>query len=327
MRYRNEQIALAPISFTPILKSVIWGGCKICSYKGIQQNEDKIGESWEVSTIPGRESVVATGPYTGLTLTQLIEQFGPQLLGDSVYNRYNGKFPLLIKLIDANSDLSVQVHPDDRLAMLRHGTMGKTEMWYIISTDENAKIYSGLKEPITPEIYQDKVADNTFADVLAIHNSNPGDVFFLPAGRIHSIGTGNLLAEIQESSDITYRIYDYGRTDSSGKQRELHTEMAKDAINFTDCDNCGARQISNATPDTEIANCTHFRVRRLLTQDKATLHTDPSSFTVIMCIKGNITINCPDGHTTLQQGQTVLLPAMPMPIAFDGTACLLVAQA
>ena len=323
----NKQIKLAPIYFVPYLKEVIWGGSKICEYKGIAKSGNQIGESWEVSAIPGRESIVAKGSYKGFTLPELIDRFGAQLLGQSVYSRYNGKFPLLIKLIDANDNLSIQVHPDDELAMHRHGTLGKTEMWYIISTDNNAKIYSGLKACITPEIYEAKVADGTFPDVVAVHNSNPGDVFFLPAGRIHTIGTGNLLAEIQESSDITYRIYDYGRTDSYGKSRELHTEMAKGAINFTDTMGCGAQPAPKDIPDTEIANCTHFRVRQILANGNTTLQTDPGSFTVIMCINGYASVICPDGNANMQQGKTVLLPAMPAPITINGNATLLVTQA
>ncbi len=217
----------------PYFKSVIWGGERICKYKGVEQTEEKIGESWEISAVPGHESVVAEGPYKGMRITELIDCFGAELLGSKVMERYDGKFPLLVKLIDANDNLSVQVHPDDELAKKRHDSLGKTEMWYIIDADKGAKIYSGLNREMTPEEYVARVADNTIEETLAVHDSHPGDIFFLPAGRVHAIGAGNLLAEIQESSDITYRIYDYERRDAQGNARELHTELAKDAIEYT----------------------------------------------------------------------------------------------
>lgn len=321
----TEQIELAPIVFTPLLKSVIWGGTKIYSYKGIPQTGTNIGESWEISAVPGHESVVESGLYQGLRLNELIARFGEQLLGSSVYRRYDGRFPLLVKLIDANDNLSVQVHPDDELAMRRHGSLGKTEMWYIIDSEPGAKIYSGIKGTLTPDLYAKKVADGSFAETLAEHDSSPGKVFFLPAGRIHAIGTGNLLAEIQESSDITYRIYDYGRTDSEGNQRELHTALAKDAIDFSCRDNCDGQLAPTDISDCEIVNCRHFNVRQLLLDNRMTLQSDRTSFTILMCIKGNATISYPSGQLMLRQGHTILLPAEMTWVGLSGKATLLVA--
>ena len=209
-------IERVPIRFAPYLKSVIWGGDKICSYKGIVQHEPRIGESWEISSVPGHESIVCEGKYEGRSIVDLIDEFGPELLGEKVFSKFHGKFPLLIKFIDAADNLSVQVHPDDELALKRHNSLGKTEMWYIVDSEPKAKIYAGLNKLISPEEYVRLVEDGEFESALATHDSHTGDVFFLPAGRVHAIGAGNLLAEIQESSDITYRIFDYNRRDASG---------------------------------------------------------------------------------------------------------------
>lgn len=324
---KNEMIEKAPIIFTPYLKSVIWGGNKICSYKGVEQTESNIGESWEISAVPGHESVVAEGTYRGLKITELIDRFGAELLGDEVMKRYDGKFPLLIKIIDANDNLSVQVHPDDKLAKVRHNSLGKTEMWYIIDSDKRAKIYSGLKKEITPSDYVAHVTDNTFENLLAVHESKPGDVFFLPAGRVHAIGAGNLLAEIQESSDITYRIYDYNRRDAQGNPRQLHTEEAKDAIDYTFHENYKSPSVSSDIADAEIVKCSHFNVSRLLIDGEKTLKFNPDSFTVILCIKGEITIHCNSNKITLSQGQTVLCPAALDTLKISGNALLLTSRA
>lgn len=322
-----EQIIQAPITFKPYFKSVIWGGNKICDYKGISRTMQNIGESWEISAVPGHVSVVEGGAYSGQTLAELIERFGAQLLGDRVFDRYEGKFPLLVKLIDANDNLSVQVHPDDKLAKLRHDSLGKTEMWYIISADNDAKIYSGLSEQITPEIYEEKVADGTFSNVLASHDSRPGDVFFLPAGRVHAIGAGNLLAEIQESSDITYRIFDYNRTDAAGNTRELHTGLAKDAIDYMVYPDYKSETPATNVADAEIVSCQHFKVRRIIVSDTSDLEFDKDSFTVIMCISGTATVKFQSGKLTLSSGHTILLPAALNHITVEGNATLITARA
>lgn len=303
-------IESAPIVFTPYLKSVIWGGNKICSYKGIAQPEPNIGESWEISAVPGHESVVAEGSYKGMTITELITRFGESLLGKRSIKKYGECFPLLIKIIDAASNLSVQVHPDDALASKRHGSLGKTEMWYIIDSEKDAKIFAGLKTAMTPGDYVKRVSQGTFADTLAVHTSEPDDVFFLPAGRVHAIGAGNLLAEIQESSDITYRIYDYDRRDASGKPRELHTELAKDAIDYTVHSDYKNKPAGDDKPDCELVSCEHFTTRRVLVDSaKSALKLAKDSFSVIMCLSGTATISYPDGETAISGGHTILIPA------------------
>ncbi len=319
-------IEKAPIVFTPYLKSVIWGGDKICRYKGISQPEPNIGESWEISAVPGHESVVSEGIYKGMRLPELIDLFGAELLGEKVMQRYNGKFPLLIKLIDAADNLSVQVHPDDSLAMQRHNSLGKTEMWYIIQADEGAKIYAGLNTVMTPEDYVKRVADGTFAETLAVHNSHADDVFFLPAGRVHAIGAGNLLAEIQESSDITYRIYDYNRRDAAGNQRELHTEQAKDAIDYTIHDEYKNPPVLASMPDCEIVKCDHFTTDRILLENEIILDFNKDSFSVLICLEGDVLLRYPKGTMKIKAGQTLLIPAVMPKISITGKGKLLVSH-
>ena len=227
---------MKPYKFEPYLKTTLWGGYQIAPFKGIFTAQPNIGESWEISGVPGHESVAIDRGLVddidmGLTLTQLIDKYKGLLVGNKVYKHFGNKFPLLVKFIDSRQDLSVQVHPNDELAMERHGCAGKTEMWYVIKSDVGAKIYSGLRKSITPDDYERLVGadneengENPMASVIATHEAHDGDLYFLPAGRLHAIGAGNFLAEIQETSDITYRVYDFGRKDAHGKPRELHIQ-------------------------------------------------------------------------------------------------------
>lgn len=315
-----EHILNEPLAFEPRFKPVIWGGTRIRTYKGLPASDEKIGESWEISALPGSESVVARGPYAGLTLPELATRFGAQLLGEAVNREYGGKFPLLVKLIDADADLSVQVHPDDELALRRHGSLGKSEMWYIIETRRDARIYAGLNRSITADEYVGHVGADTFAGLLAEHKSAPGDVFFLPAGRVHAIGAGNMLAEIQESSDITYRIYDYGRRDAAGRTRELHVDEARDAIDF------------EARPDyrsrIDDAKCKHFSVQKIELDGESVFSNTADSFLILMCLKGKAEIlaSRQSGYSCiLREGHTVLCPATMRTIRLDGNATLLAA--
>lgn len=316
----------APITFKPYLKDVIWGGTRICAYKGIMQEKANIGESWEISEVPGHESVVDAGEYIGLNLTELIARYGKDLLGSSVFKRYKGKFPLLIKIIDAKDDLSVQVHPNDKLAKKRHNSLGKTEMWYIIDSNYGAKIYAGLNQELTPEEYVERIEAKTFSETLAVHNSHSGDVFFLPAGRVHAIGAGNLLAEIQESSDITYRIYDYDRRDKEGNTRELHTQLAKDAIDYTIHKNYKNPPLPEDEKDCEMVSCEHFTTRRIKLHGEQSFVLSSESFTVLMCIDGFAHILCADGDTILSNGKTALLPAKLKNFKVRGHATLIMAR-
>ncbi len=327
MTSTDDQILAAPIVFRPYFKRVLWGGSKICRYKGISSDATDIGESWEISALPGQESRVDGGLYADMTLQELSDRFGAQLLGDSVLKRYGGKFPMLIKFIDANDRLSVQVHPDDKMAAERHSSLGKSEMWYIIDAEPGAKIYSGLTEAMTPEQYEQRLLEGSITDVLAEYETAPGEVFYLPAGRVHAIGPGNFLAEIQESSDITYRIYDYGRRDSAGRPRELHTDMAREAIDYKVRDTYRSPSPSPDEKNCEIAACEHFTVRRLIIEGPHTYTFSRDSFTALMCLEGEVTLNYPGGTLTLRQGHTALLPAVMRSIELTGKALLLCAQA
>lgn len=316
-------IELAPLSFAPILKSVVWGGDKICALKGIEQPEPNIGESWEICGLRGNESIVLDGTYKGLTLNELIDSFGEELLGKRVLQSQGREFPLLIKIIDARRDLSIQVHPDDGLAKARHGKLGKTEMWYIIDTEPGAKIMSGLSREITPEEYVERVANGSFEEVVAMHESKPGDTFFIPAGRVHAIGGGNLLAEIQQSSDVTYRIYDYGRLDSNGRPRELHVEQAKDAIDYKVYPSYNEAPADNR----ELVKCDKFTVSRIDVLGNEPIPLDEGSFTVATCIRGRAVLRFPMGAKVVGAGHSVLIPAALQDVSALGRATILLAHA
>ena len=321
------------ITFLPNLHKKIWGGSAIPDYKDISTDLTGIGESWEVSAVPGSESVVAAGPLAGLTLGEITRRFGPDLLGKRVFARYGATFPLLVKIIDTNDDLSMQVHPGDDLAMSRHGASGKTEAWYVIATRPGALIHLGLKRGLTPEELEAAAAAGTVGDYVATYPSRPGDTFFVPAGRIHSIGAGNLLAEIQQSSDITYRIYDYNRRDAAGNLRQLHMDLAKDAVDYTVLPDYRNRSRNVAPGNDEIIDCDYFRVNRLELDGRLVIPADLEAFRVLMCLEGEATLvfaddGAPRGNRcmTLRRGQTVLIPAVAPSLTLTGRATLLSAQ-
>ena len=301
-----------PLKFQNIFKSVVWGGEKIAPFKGVNTQQKNIGESWELSGVKGNESIVAEGPLAGRTITSLAEEYKGALLGEKVYAATGAEFPLLIKFIDARDDLSIQVHPDDKLAAERHnGSKGKTEMWYVVQADEKAHLMSGLNKEITPEEYAAKVADNTITDVLHDYDVHEGDVFFLPAGRIHSIGKGCFIAEIQQTSDITYRIYDFGRLGLDGKPRELHTELSKAAIDYTVLPDYKTQYQSIKNQENEIVSCKYFttslyELDKEVTKDMSGL----DSFVIAICVEGSGSLTDSEGNVvSLSQGETVLIPA------------------
>lgn len=271
-----------------------------------------MGESWEISDVPGDESVVADGADAGKNLTQLMQEYKEKLVGKENYQRFQGKFPLLIKFIDAKQDLSIQVHPNDELAMKRHQSMGKTEMWYIIdNTGGKAHLYSGLKKKITPEEYARMIEDNTICDALDKYNVQPGDVFFLPAGRIHSIGAGCFLAEIQQTSNITYRIYDFNRRDKNGNLRELHTELSKDAIDYTVENDYRTHYTPRKDEPVELVSCPYFTTSVYnLTESMTMDYSELDSFVIYICMKGSCTVTDNEGNCiSLKAGESVLFPA------------------
>ena len=321
-----------PLKFKPILKTILWGGGKIARFKGVNTSQEHIAESWELSGYPGYESVVSNGALAGKTIEDLVKEYKGKLVGEHVYARTGDQFPLLFKFIDALSDLSIQVHPNDELARKRHGTNGKTEMWYVVDAEPGAHLYSGMKVGITPEEYERRVADGTIIDVLARHDVQPGDVFFLPAGRIHTICSGCFVAEIQQTSDLTYRIYDYGRLGLDGKPRELHTELAKDAIDYKVYTDYRKDYTPVKDAETELISCKYFTTSLFDLNNKITKdlsHID--SFLTVMCISGSGTLTDAEPvfdeegrrgptkghHTTIHQGETVLIPATSVGVTFS----------
>ena len=304
---------LYPLKFNPIFKSMIWGGDKLRQYKAIDTDQKNIGESWELSGVPGSESVVLNGEFAGRTITELIKEYGPELLGRHVYETYGENFPLLIKFIDARDDLSIQVHPDDAMAQSVHGQpFGKTEMWYVVSADKDAHLMSGLSAEITPEEYVSRVENNTITDVLCDYKVTAGDVFFLPAGRIHSIGKGCFIAEIQQTSDLTYRIYDFGRLGLDGKPRELHTELAKEAIDYSVLDDYRTMYDGTLNEVTPLVKCEYFQTNLLDLTDKVSMEVkSKDSFMIVICLEGNGELMDSVGNVvSLKPGEIVLVPAI-----------------
>ena len=301
-----------PLKFEPILKQTLWGGEKIIPFKHLNETLSNVGESWEVSAVEGSESVVSCGPDKGMTLPEMVRRYKEELVGEANYTRFGDKFPLLIKFIDAKLDLSIQVHPDDALAKKRHNSFGKNEMWYVISADPGAKLISGFSQEITPKEYKERVHDGTFAEVLQSCPIQPGDVFYVPAGRVHGIGAGAFVAEIQQTSDITYRIYDYNRKDKNGKTRELHTAQAVDAINFSDVqDDFRTAYDRVQNEPVEVVACPYFTTSVYdMTEEITCDYSELDSFIIFIGVEGTCRLTDNEGHeVSLQAGETVLLPA------------------
>lgn len=300
-----------PLKFEPILKQTLWGGERIIPFKKLSSTLSNVGESWEISGVENNESVVANGPDKGMTLPEMIGKYKAELVGEDNYAHFGYKFPLLIKFIDAKQDLSIQVHPSDELAKKRHNSFGKTEMWYVINADKGARLRSGFSEQITPKEYKERVQNNTITDVLAEYEIHPGDVFFLPAGRIHSIGAGAFIAEIQQTSDITYRIYDFNRKDANGKTRELHTELAKDAIDYEVLNDYRTDYEPLKDEPVELVACPYFTTSVYdLTEEISCDYSELDSFVIFICMEGSCEISDNEDNTIfVEAGETVLIPA------------------
>lgn len=302
---------LYPLKFSPILKSVLWGGDKIAEFKNIQTPQPSIGESWEISSVEGDISVVSEGELKGTSLQTLLEMYKETLVGKKNYLRFGNQFPLLIKFIDARDDLSIQVHPNDELAQKRHQSFGKTEMWYVIHAEPQAKLYSGFKAPLEKEHYHQSIEDGTFLSHLCQHEVKPGDVFFLPAGRVHAIGTGIFIAEIQQTSNITYRIFDYNRKDSQGNTRELHIEPAKEAIDFSVYPDYRTHYTPQKNTPILLEQNKYFTTNLLeIDSNIQRNYQHIDSFIIYICTKGEVNIKTNDDSlVNLAQGETLLLPA------------------
>lgn len=303
---------LYPFLFEPNLHSVVWGGNQLRPYKGLEPTDEPIGESWEVSAVPTSISIISNGEYQGRDLISLIDEDPEAILGKTVNEKYQGKLPLLVKFIDAKRDLSIQVHPNDEMAMREHGKMGKSEMWYIIKADEGAHLYAGFQKEITPEEYQQRIADGTITEVLADHKVKAGDVFYLPAGRVHAICGGIMLAEVQQSSDVTYRIYDYNRPGMDGKPRELHTELAAKALDYHVEENYRTEYNDNTNKAVQIIDSPYFDVRVM--EISKSFHRDLrkyDSFIISMCLEGDCKLKIREtgDEIQLKQGYSTLIPA------------------
>lgn len=301
-----------PLLFEPNLHEVIWGGNNLRPYKGMEPSDEPIGESWEVSAVPSSTSIISNGEWAGKDIISVIKDYPEQILGKEVNQRYHGQLPLLVKFIDAKRDLSIQVHPSDEMAMREHGKMGKNEMWYIIKAEEGAHLYAGFKQEITPDEYQRRIADGTITEVLADHPVKAGDVFYLPAGRVHAICGGIMLAEVQQSSDVTYRIYDYNRPGLDGKPRELHTELAAKALDYHVEKNYRTEYSETSDKAVQIIDSPYFDVRVM--EINQSMHRNLikyDSFIVSMCIAGDckIRIRSTLDEIILKEGHSTLIPA------------------
>ena len=308
------------IKFRPILKQVLWGGNKIIPFKQLDAEMEQVGESWEVSGVKDNESIVANGQYEGMKLNDLVALLKGDLVGEENYERFGNEFPLLIKFIDASKQLSIQVHPNDEQAKAKGLKRGKTEMWYVMESAPDATLLSGLKRAITPEEYKAMVENDTITDALCEYRVGEGDVFYLPAGRIHSIGAGTFLAEIQETSDVTYRIYDFKRKDKDGNYRQLHTEAAAECIDYSVENDYRTKYEARKNEGVELAQCTHFTTSVYDLDEPMLLdYSELDSFVVLIALSGECTLSTGDAETQLRAGETVLLPATTQTLNVSGT--------
>lgn len=298
------------LQFNALLKTTIWGGEEVTALKKLENAPKQVGESWEISGVPGNETVVADGEFKGETLEKLIERFGAELVGKRNIERYGTTFPLLIKFISAAQDLSIQVHPDDAMAQRMGHPYGKTEMWYIVHTQPGASLCSGFNADFSADGYTKSLADGTLMNHLSRHETRPGDCFFIPAGRIHSIGAGNFLVEIQQSSNDTFRVYDFDRTDAEGHKRELHVAQAREALDYKAYPEYRTQYEPHPNDCTPLVDCPQFTTRLYeLTASLKADYTDIDSFVILIAFEGAATLRYAEGELTLRAGESVLFPA------------------
>ncbi|MDR2563705.1 MAG: class I mannose-6-phosphate isomerase [Prevotellaceae bacterium] len=303
---------LYPLKFKPIYKEKVWGGDKWNLLDRKITSEKAVGESWELSAVKGELSKVSEGFLKGNDIQELIEVYMGDLVGDKVYNRFGIEFPLLFKFINSNEKLSLQVHPDDELALKRHKAYGKTEMWYVVGADEDSPIYVGLsKDGVTGKELVERIKNDSFNQIINVERAKSGDVFFLPAGRVHAIGEGLLIAEIQQTSDITYRIYDWGRENDPATAREMHLDLAMDAIDYRRLQSYRTEYEPKTDQIVKLVTCPYFTTNLLdLTRAMERDYSELDSFVVYMCLDGAATIECNGTQTQMSKGETVLIPAV-----------------
>lgn len=301
---------LYPLQFEPIGKHRLWGGSKLMTHFNKPFNLEQAGESWELSAVSGDVSIVEFGALKGQNLNQLIETYAEQLLGKHVYQRFGNEFPVLIKFIDAQKDLSIQLHPSDAIAKERHNSFGKNEMWYIMDADPGAQLIVGFKEDIKKETYASHLRDDRLEELLHYETVSKGDTFFIKTGKVHAIGAGVVLAEIQQTSDVTYRIFDWNRKDVNGNLRELHTDLALDAIDYSKKDDFKIKYDQGVNTQNSMVDSPYFTTDFLNVKGHQEIDLKPlDSFVVLMCVEGKSTIHSNDQSYELSSGNTFLIPA------------------
>ena len=300
---------LYPIKFYPLLKERIWGGSKLKSFFGKQTFGKNIGESWELSDVEGDTSIISNGPLEGKSLKDLLKSYKELLVGHKVFEQFGDKFPLLIKFIDAKKDLSVQLHPNDKLAKERHNSFGKTEMWYVMDTEKDSNLILDFKSDVTVSDYLENLKNKTLPNILNFEKVKKGDTYFIEVGRVHAIGAGVLLAEIQQTSDITYRIYDWDRVDVNGNSRELHTDLAVEAIDFNMEKNYKVSYKRIENNSNEMVSCPYFTTNFLPVSKSITKQNGHDSFLIYICVSGSVVFDANGFKTEVSLGETVLIPA------------------
>jgi mannose-6-phosphate isomerase len=315
-------INLYPLVFEPILKERIWGGIKLQSILGKEISSQITGESWEISTVSGEISVVKNGFLQGKTLNELLEKYPEEILGTKVYKQFGKEFPLLFKFLDAREDLSIQVHPNDELAKKQHNSFGKTEMWYVMQADEESRIIVGFKQKSSPEEYLKHLEDKTLTSILEEIPVKKGDMFFLETGTVHAIGAGIVIAEIQQTSDITYRIYDFDRKDAQGNTRELHNDLALEAINYNKVE-AYTKYNKVINTSNEAVNCPYFTTNFIPLDGQLDFKENSSSFKVFMCTEGEFDLVVNKEKQSYKKGETVLIPAIITDYFLVGKASIL----
>lgn len=313
---------LYPLQFEPILKDRIWGGTKLKTYLNKPIASEITGESWEISTVENDVSIIANGVFKGKSLNELINDFSEQVLGTKVFEQFGKQFPLLFKYLDAREDLSIQVHPNDELAAKRHNSFGKTEMWYVMQADDEARLIVGFKEKSSSEEYIKHLENKTLLSILDTKKVKKGDVFFLETGTVHAIGAGTVIAEIQQTSDITYRLYDFDRVDANGNTRELHVDLALEAINYDKVE-AQKEYLKIENTSNEVVDCSYFTTNFIPLNGNLNVNKNQNSFTVYMCVDGDFELILNEEKYSYKKGDTVLIPASLTDFQLSGKGSLL----
>ena len=313
---------LYPLQFEPILKDRIWGGTKLKTYLNKPIASEITGESWEISTVENDVSIIANGVFKGKLLNELINDFPEQVLGTKVFEQFGKQFPLLFKYLDAREDLSIQVHPNDELAAKRHNSFGKTEMWYVMQADDEARLIVGFKEKSSSEEYIKHLENKTLLSILDTKKVKKGDVFFLETGTVHAIGAGTVIAEIQQTSDITYRLYDFDRVDANGNTRELHVDLALEAINYDKVE-AQKEYLKIENTSNEVVDCSYFTTNFIPLNGNLNVNKNQNSFTVYMCVDGDFELILNEEKYNYKKGDTVLIPSSLTDFQLSGKASLL----